>query len=86
MNIYLFIEAEKACRRNVKRASELLKVSSAAFYQHLAVPSSRDQEDAELACQIRVVHAESKGATAPRGCMRQLARRGMRIPASESRG
>ena len=36
MNIYPFIEAEKACRRNVKRACELLKVSRAAFYQHLA--------------------------------------------------
>ena len=35
MNIYPFIEAEKAYRRNVKRACELLKVSRAAFYQHL---------------------------------------------------
>jgi hypothetical protein len=27
VNIYPFIEAEKACRRNVKRACELLKIS-----------------------------------------------------------
>ena len=32
MNVYPFIEAEKAGRRNVKRACELLKVSRAAFY------------------------------------------------------
>ena len=31
MNIYRFIEAEQACRRNVKRACELLKVSRAAL-------------------------------------------------------
>ena len=48
MNIYPFIEAEKACRRNVKRACELLKVSRAAFYQHLAGPSPRERADAEL--------------------------------------
>ena len=32
MNVYPFIEAEKAQRRNVKRACELLKVSRAACY------------------------------------------------------
>jgi hypothetical protein len=31
VNCYPFIEAERACRRNVKRACELLKVSGAAF-------------------------------------------------------
>ena len=33
MNCYPFIEAEKAQRRNVKRACELLKVSRSAYYQ-----------------------------------------------------
>jgi transposase InsO family protein len=61
VNIYPFIEAEKACRRNVKRACELLKVSRAAFYSHLAAPSRRDRGDAELAGQIRAVHKDSKG-------------------------
>ncbi len=61
MNIYPFIEAEKACRRNVKRACELLKVSRAALYQHLAGPPPRERQDAELAGEIRAVHAESKG-------------------------
>ena len=41
MNCYPFIEAEKAGRRNVARACALLKVSRAAFYQHLAGPSRR---------------------------------------------
>jgi transposase InsO family protein len=61
VNIYPFIEAEKACRRNVKRACELLKVSRAAFYQHLAGPSRRDQADAGLTREIQAVHQESKG-------------------------
>jgi transposase InsO family protein len=61
VNIYRFIEAEKACRRNVKRACELLKVSRAAFYQHLAGPSRRDQADAGLTREIQAVHQESRG-------------------------
>jgi hypothetical protein len=36
VNVYPFIEAEKRCRRNVTRACELLKVSRATFYAHLA--------------------------------------------------
>ena len=76
MNIYPFIEAEKACRRNVKRACELLKVSRAAFYQHLAGPSERDRADAELTGQIRAVHQESKGRYGAPRVHAQLARRG----------
>jgi transposase InsO family protein len=56
-----FIEAEKRCRRNVKRACELLKVSRAAFYEHLKGPSRRDRADAELTSEIRAVHGEPKG-------------------------
>jgi transposase InsO family protein len=76
VNLYPFIEAEKACRRNVKRACELLKVSRAAFYQHLAGPSARQQQDAELAEQIRAVHAGSKGRYGAPRVHAQLARRG----------
>jgi hypothetical protein len=36
VNIYPFIEAEKAQQRNVKRACELLEVSRAAYYAHRA--------------------------------------------------
>ncbi len=78
MNVYPFIEAEKACRRNVKRACELLKVSRAAFYQHLRGPSAREQQDAELAGQIKAVHQESKGRYGAPRVHAQLARRGHR--------
>jgi transposase InsO family protein len=76
VNIYPFIEAEKACRRNVKRACELLKVSRAAFYQHLAGPSPREQQDAALAREIKSVHEESKGRYGAPRVHAELARRG----------
>jgi transposase InsO family protein len=59
--VYPFIEAEKAGRRNVARACALLKVSRAAFYQHLAGPSRRQRADAELTAKIIQIHGESKG-------------------------
>jgi hypothetical protein len=61
VNCYRFIEAEKAGRRNFARACALLKVSRAAFCQHLAGPSRRDRADAGLTEQIRAVHEESRG-------------------------
>ena len=61
MNCYPFIEAEKAQRRNVKRACELLKVSRAAYYQHAGGCRSAARQDAELAAQVKAVHEESKG-------------------------
>jgi transposase InsO family protein len=61
VNCSQFIEAEKAQQRSVKRACELLKVSRAAFYQHLAGPSPRARADADLTSQIRAVHNESRG-------------------------
>jgi transposase InsO family protein len=61
VSIYPFIEAEKAGRRSVKRACELLKVSRAAFYARLQGPSQRAQDDAALAAEIQAVHAGSKG-------------------------
>ena len=78
MNIYPFIEAEKACRRNVKRACELLKVSRAAFYQHLAGRSRRDRADAELAEKITQIHGDAKGRYGAPRVHAVLARRGHR--------
>ena len=86
MNIYRFIEAEQACRRNVKRACELLKVSRAAFYQHLAGPSRRDQADAGLTREIQAVHQESKGRYGARGCTPSCGGRGASMAASGSPG
>ena len=79
MRLYPFIEAEKSCGGNVKRACELLKVSRAAFYQHLAgKPSQRDRADAELAGQIKAVHQESKGRYGAPRVHAELRRRGRR--------
>ena len=78
MSVYPFIEAEKAGRRNVARACALLKVSRAAFYQHLTGPSQRAQADAELAGQIQAVHEESKGRYGAPRIHAELRRRGRR--------
>jgi transposase InsO family protein len=61
VSVYPFIEAEKRCRRNVKRACELLKVSRAAYYAARSGPSGRAREDADLAVRVRAAHEESKG-------------------------
>jgi transposase InsO family protein len=62
VNVYPFIEAEKARQRNVKRACELLKVSRAAYYAaRTGQLSRRRREDAGLAAEIAAVHAGSKG-------------------------
>jgi transposase InsO family protein len=61
VNLYPFIEAEKARQRNVKRACELLKVSRAAYYAaRLGQPSGRDRQDAELTARIKAGHKRSK--------------------------
>ena len=78
MNVYPFIEAEKRCRRNVKRACELLKVSRAAFYAYLSGRSQRDQADADLAAEIQAVHEESKGRYGAPRVHAELRRRGHR--------
>jgi transposase InsO family protein len=78
VTVYPFIEAERAGRRNVKRACALLKVSRAAFYQHQAGPSPREREDAELTGQIRAVHEESKGRYGAPRVHAELRRRGRR--------
>jgi transposase InsO family protein len=62
VNVYPFIEAEKAQQRNVKRACELLEVSRAAYYaQRPGTPSARQVADAALTEQIRQAHQVSKG-------------------------
>jgi len=78
VTVYPFIEAERAGRRNVKRACALLKVSRAAFYQHRAGPSPREREDAELTGRIRAVHEESKGRYGAPRVHAELRRRGRR--------
>jgi len=62
VNVYPFVEAEKAQRRNVKRACELLKVSRAAYYAARdGQPSDRDRQDGELTVLITAEHKRSRG-------------------------
>jgi transposase InsO family protein len=61
VNVYPFIEAEKAQQHNVKRGCQLLEVSRSAYYARHAGPSRRAQQDAGLTEQIITVHEESGG-------------------------
>ncbi len=62
MNVFPFIAAGQAVRRNVKRVCELLEVSRSAYYQQQSgVLSRRDRLDAELTDTITRLHAVSKG-------------------------
>ncbi len=62
MNVYPFIEAEKAEQRNVKRACVLLEVSRAAYYDwSKQTPCQRELDDRELARRIKEIHERSRG-------------------------
>jgi transposase InsO family protein len=62
VNVFPFIEAENAGSGNVQRACALLTVSRAAYYVHRkAIPSARQQADADLSNKIIRVHDESNG-------------------------
>jgi len=79
VNVYPFIEAEKAQQRNVKRACELLEVSRAAYYAHrAALPSARQLADDELTEHIRQTHQASKGRYGAPRIHAELRRRGHR--------
>ena len=79
MNVYPFIEAERAQQRSVKRACELLEVSRAAYYAHRADrPSIRQQVDEELTEHIRQAHEASKGRYGAPRIHAQLRRQGRR--------
>jgi transposase InsO family protein len=79
VNLYLFIEAEKTQRHNVKRACELLEVSRAAYYAHrTAIPSARQRADEELTDRIRQAHQASKGRYGAPRIHAELRRRGHR--------
>jgi hypothetical protein len=67
VNIYPFIEAEKAGKRNVARACALLKVSRAAFYQHLAGRSGASAPTRSWPSRSRLSTRSPRAAMAPRG-------------------
>ena len=61
MNRYRFVEAEKAQRRNVAKACELLEVSTSAFYDwHQHRPSTRQLADEQLAERIVAIFEASR--------------------------
>jgi len=79
VNVYPFIEAEKAQQRSVKRACELLEVSRAAYYAHRAGSvSARRLVDEQLTEQIRQAHEGSKGRYGAPRIHAQLRRDGHR--------
>ena len=62
MNRYRFVEAEKAQRRNVAKACELLEVSTSAFYDwHRHLPSARQLADETLGERIQAIYDDSRG-------------------------
>ena len=62
MNRYRFVEAEKAQRRNVAKACELLEVSTSAFYDwHRHLPSARQLADESLGERIQAIYDDSRG-------------------------
>ncbi len=79
MNVYPFIEAERAQQHSVTRACELLEVSRAASYTHRAgTPSARQQTDEQLTEHIRAAHTASKGRYGAPRIHAQLRRQGRR--------
>jgi hypothetical protein len=78
VNLYPFIEAEKAQQRTLKRACELLEVSRAAYAQRLGTPSARQVADAALTEQIRQATRCPRAARAPPRIPAELRRRGHR--------
>lgn len=79
MNMYPFIEAEKAEQRNVTRACATLEVSRTAFYDWARhEPSKHERDDAELLGKIKAVHAKSKGRYGAPRVFHQLRHQGRR--------
>jgi transposase InsO family protein len=79
VNVYAFIEAEKAQQCTLKRACELLEVSRAASSAHRADRvSARQGADDELIEHIRQAHQASKGRYGAPRIHAELRRRGYR--------
>jgi hypothetical protein len=78
VNVYPFIEAEKAQQHKVTRACQLMEVSRSAYYAHREGPSSRAAQDVELTEQIIAVHEASAGTYGTPRIHAELQRRGRR--------
>jgi hypothetical protein len=61
VNVYPFIEAEKAEERSVNRTCAVLEVSRASYYElHKQEPSRRAQEDQELTKRAKAIFEGSR--------------------------
>ena len=79
MNVFPFIEAEKAGQSNVAAACRLLEVSRSAFYDHSKhVPSTHEVVDRDLATRITAIHADSRGTYGRPRVHQALRREGIR--------
>lgn len=80
MNVWPFIEAERAEQRNVARTCALLEVSRSAFYDYAAhKPKARELRDAELIELIVEIHAASKGTYGAPRIHGELAEHGVHV-------
>lgn len=78
MNVFPFIEAEKAEQHNVAKACELLEVSRSAFYDwHQHRPSARALADEALAARIQVIFDDSRGTYGWPRVHKELRRQGV---------
>ncbi len=83
MNVFSFVEAEGAERRNVAKACELLEVSRSAFYNwHQHLPPPRHLADEELAERIEAIHNASRGTYGWPRVQAQLRRDGHHVSGS----
>jgi transposase InsO family protein len=82
VNVYPFIEAEKAQQHSVSRACELLKVSRSAYYAHAATQAAGGtvtaREDAALLERITEIHEASNGTYGAPRVHQDLAEEGRR--------
>ena len=79
MNIYPFIEAEKAEERSVNRACAVLEVSRAAYYQwHQQQPSQRAREDQQLTEKVKAIFIRSRQTYGAPRMHRELRRQHVR--------
>ena len=80
MNVYPFVEAEQAERRNVNKTCALLEVSRAAYYQWSQhTPSARARADQTLGERITTVHRDSRGTYGAPRVLAQLRREGLGV-------
>lgn len=80
MNVYPFIEAERATQGCVKRTCSLLSVSRAAYYRFSQTgPGARAARDQQLLVEILAAHKASRGTYGAPRIHRALRGRGRRV-------